>query len=511
MLCYCEVVTEKTKSFLPDLNKEVLCDDDNNNGILMTHSPYLVEAPSDSSIKNPSLDCHIGNDPTAFSDQDERHLNTTVDDEFLTEHGVDKGLDFEEEQNRGTQAGETTSDDFNLSKRGVRHLEFEEEHNRGTQAGETALDEFNLSDRVWRVDRRKQTTVPFCRRDKCGVLKALRIPRRTMALVISKKNAALASRSLEEDDLLTRSSKKLKNATTLYKDMKLTNKEDYLHALTGGPWMLFDHYLTVRPWEPAFQPMTASINKVAVWDTWRVVQKPNRRKKGNIDKQPVDPVQATGSRFNVLGDDVGKMSGMVEQKGPAMKVAEQKGAVTIFEAKSGGEPREDAIVRKSNGKAGARRKKHAKAKIVAGERDNTVSGHWEQGKQKRNRDRVSGDEGKMSVQSVQEDKGVKEGEELLMVTGTDVQGLQKGGKVKEGDNLLMVTDQELALGEHPDGLVTSELESDPLQLGPQSVSPPDGLVGRFWAQSATMGSEEDFVPETLEELMGGAGEPMGQD
>ncbi|KAI9122151.1 hypothetical protein K1719_006840 [Acacia pycnantha] len=27
--------------------------------------------------------------------------------------------------------------------------------------------------------------------------------------------------------------------------VKFTNKEDYLNALTRGPWMLFDHYLTV--------------------------------------------------------------------------------------------------------------------------------------------------------------------------------------------------------------------------------------------------------------------------
>ncbi|KAI9073901.1 hypothetical protein K1719_044134 [Acacia pycnantha] len=34
--------------------------------------------------------------------------------------------------------------------------------------------------------------------------------------------------------------------------VKLSNMEDYLNALTGCPWMLFDHYLTVRPWEPRF-------------------------------------------------------------------------------------------------------------------------------------------------------------------------------------------------------------------------------------------------------------------
>ncbi|KAK4260659.1 hypothetical protein QN277_003745 [Acacia crassicarpa] len=47
--------------------------------------------------------------------------------------------------------------------------------------------------------------------------------------------------------------------------VKLTNKEDYMNALTGGPWMLFDHYLMVRPWEPLFHPWRATIDKVAVW------------------------------------------------------------------------------------------------------------------------------------------------------------------------------------------------------------------------------------------------------
>ncbi|KAK4286166.1 hypothetical protein QN277_002760 [Acacia crassicarpa] len=47
--------------------------------------------------------------------------------------------------------------------------------------------------------------------------------------------------------------------------VKLYNKEDYLNALTGGPWMIYDHYLTVRPWEPNFHPAKAKIDKVAVW------------------------------------------------------------------------------------------------------------------------------------------------------------------------------------------------------------------------------------------------------
>lgn len=47
--------------------------------------------------------------------------------------------------------------------------------------------------------------------------------------------------------------------------VKLTNVEDYMNTLTAGPWMIYDHYLTIRPWEPMFNLATASIDKVAVW------------------------------------------------------------------------------------------------------------------------------------------------------------------------------------------------------------------------------------------------------
>ncbi|KAI9101520.1 hypothetical protein K1719_023764 [Acacia pycnantha] len=38
-----------------------------------------------------------------------------------------------------------------------------------------------------------------------------------------------------------------------------------MNALTGDPWMIYDHYLTVRPWEPQFNPARATIDKVVVW------------------------------------------------------------------------------------------------------------------------------------------------------------------------------------------------------------------------------------------------------
>ncbi|KAK4272987.1 hypothetical protein QN277_021464 [Acacia crassicarpa] len=47
--------------------------------------------------------------------------------------------------------------------------------------------------------------------------------------------------------------------------VKFTNQEDFSVALTGGPWMIYDHYLTVQPWEGNFRPDKAVIDKAAVW------------------------------------------------------------------------------------------------------------------------------------------------------------------------------------------------------------------------------------------------------
>ncbi|KAI9099099.1 hypothetical protein K1719_024866 [Acacia pycnantha] len=60
--------------------------------------------------------------------------------------------------------------------------------------------------------------------------------------------------------------------------VKFSNKDDCSNALTRGPWMIFDHYLTVRPWEPQFQLKTATINK-AVWRLrrWRILARLMRK------------------------------------------------------------------------------------------------------------------------------------------------------------------------------------------------------------------------------------------
>ena len=47
--------------------------------------------------------------------------------------------------------------------------------------------------------------------------------------------------------------------------MKFDMVEDYNHVLTGGPWIILNHYLTVRKWEPNFKPSEAKEISTAVW------------------------------------------------------------------------------------------------------------------------------------------------------------------------------------------------------------------------------------------------------
>ncbi|KAI9071350.1 hypothetical protein K1719_046695 [Acacia pycnantha] len=41
--------------------------------------------------------------------------------------------------------------------------------------------------------------------------------------------------------------------------------EDYERALTGGPWVILDKYLSVMRWRPGFNPRKEKIDKIAAW------------------------------------------------------------------------------------------------------------------------------------------------------------------------------------------------------------------------------------------------------
>lgn len=45
----------------------------------------------------------------------------------------------------------------------------------------------------------------------------------------------------------------------------LSNKTDYETALFGRPWLISDHYLTVKRWNPNFDAEISTITKLPVW------------------------------------------------------------------------------------------------------------------------------------------------------------------------------------------------------------------------------------------------------
>ncbi|KAJ4838072.1 hypothetical protein Tsubulata_021137 [Turnera subulata] len=47
--------------------------------------------------------------------------------------------------------------------------------------------------------------------------------------------------------------------------VKLADGADYVRALTGGPWVIPDHYLTVEPWHPNFEPASHRVTSTVAW------------------------------------------------------------------------------------------------------------------------------------------------------------------------------------------------------------------------------------------------------
>lgn len=47
--------------------------------------------------------------------------------------------------------------------------------------------------------------------------------------------------------------------------IRFESRADYNKVYTGGPWIIQDHYLTVRKWQPQFKADMASAIKTAVW------------------------------------------------------------------------------------------------------------------------------------------------------------------------------------------------------------------------------------------------------
>lgn len=46
---------------------------------------------------------------------------------------------------------------------------------------------------------------------------------------------------------------------------KFNMKDDYRKVFTEGPWIIQNHYLTVRKWEPNFKAFEATKIKTTIW------------------------------------------------------------------------------------------------------------------------------------------------------------------------------------------------------------------------------------------------------
>ena len=46
---------------------------------------------------------------------------------------------------------------------------------------------------------------------------------------------------------------------------KFTSIDDYGYTMLGGPWMIFNHYLTMRQWHHNFDPTQSSLQSLLVW------------------------------------------------------------------------------------------------------------------------------------------------------------------------------------------------------------------------------------------------------
>ncbi|KAK9996394.1 hypothetical protein SO802_021080 [Lithocarpus litseifolius] len=47
--------------------------------------------------------------------------------------------------------------------------------------------------------------------------------------------------------------------------VRFYSKEDLERVIKRGPWFIGDHFLSLRPWEPFFKPLTANVSLIAVW------------------------------------------------------------------------------------------------------------------------------------------------------------------------------------------------------------------------------------------------------
>ncbi|KAI9113385.1 hypothetical protein K1719_015910 [Acacia pycnantha] len=184
---------------------------------------------------------------------------------------------------------------------------------------------------------------------------------RNMALVVAGKKASLFPPSSEDEDLLIRSSKKIKN---------------------GG-----NHCM-----DEDWPSLGAKVNHQGVADVWKVVKKPSRKKQGDKDKQPGSSLPpANGSRFDILAVEKEGVNGvnLVVNEGMSSGAELAEGAGILVAqslsigAKSGKEKKKGAVHKTNTKNLSSAKKGSSKSGSDKGEStdgiDNDVGNVWEPG------------------------------------------------------------------------------------------------------------------------------------
>ncbi|KAI9097849.1 hypothetical protein K1719_025620 [Acacia pycnantha] len=153
--------------------------------------------------------------------------------------------------------------------------------------------------------------------------------------------------------------------------------EDYERALTGGPWVISDKYLSVMQWRPGFNPRKEKIDKIAAWlcawqerfqrggqggvggssgieegeiaenskqatGPWKVVQRLRRQRRD----RPMNEEVKTSSRYDVLNTGEERGQGDISAgRGAAM---EENNGRQFIKRKDRG-PRKPVSIVKENG------------------------------------------------------------------------------------------------------------------------------------------------------------------
>ncbi|KAI9096365.1 hypothetical protein K1719_026084 [Acacia pycnantha] len=355
-----------------------------------------------------------------------------------------------------------------------------------------------------------------------------------MAIVIGKQSSASVPISTEENDLINRSSKKLKNddgnvmdeewprLSVEGKNQKMMGRSfaemlqgiSYKENEAGGSGVgrvhttdaMTDDVLTDSETEDS-EPLCANVyaekmKMASVSSTeenssetgiaanrspedhevWKVVKKHRRRRNENQEKGSVNPKTAMGSRFGVLEMEGEKSSEGGLTEGPA--ASRNSGRTEVSELMK--KPKSDLVLR-NRGKIGGK---------------SNLRGRDTQGR----KDKMGGS-GELSLQRMEKRN---RGEEY---------DVEKRELVRENDGKALVeiegcermSEQDMEEGNALNGEMTSEVKNtgEGFVLDPGEGEPVEALEGKFWANS-DLGPECSLVEDSVDDSMGIDVGPQGQ-